>query len=134
MFGCVRCPSVWSKRAKENGRATSRIMIYIVLFMFYVCSGFKKRAPRAIREIKREAEKEMKTKDVRVDTELNKFVWSKGIRNVPRRVRIKMVRQRNDDEEASEKMFTIVKHVDVDTFKGVVPGKTNVAVDEEDSD
>ena len=96
--------------------------------------GFKRRAPRAIREIKKQAEKEMRTKDVRVDTDLNKFVWSKGIRNVPRRVRVKFVRQRNDDEEAKEKMFTIVKHVDVEDFKGLATAKTNVAVDEEDSE
>merc|ERR1719272_1864182 len=50
----------------------------------------------------------MSTKDVRVDTKLNKFVWSGGIRNVPRRVRVRMSRKRNEDEDAKEKMFTLV--------------------------
>ena len=45
-------------------------------------SGFKRRAPRAIKEIKKFAEKMMGTPDVRVDTNLNKHVWSKGIRCV----------------------------------------------------
>merc|ERR1712183_1187149 len=38
---------------------------------------FKKRAPRAIREIKKFAESMMGTPDVRIDVSLNKFVWSK---------------------------------------------------------
>lgn len=42
--------------------------------------GFKKRAPRAIKEIRRFAEKQMGTPDVRIDTRLNKQLWSKGIR------------------------------------------------------
>lgn len=42
--------------------------------------GFKKRAPRAIKEIRKFAEKQMGTPDVRIDTRLNKQLWSKGIR------------------------------------------------------
>lgn len=37
---------------------------------------FKKKAPRAVKEIKKFAQKQMKTKDVRVDVKLNKAVWS----------------------------------------------------------
>lgn len=50
--------------------------------LFIFNSGFKRRAPRAIKEIKKFAEKMMGTPDVRVDTNLNKHVWSKGIRYV----------------------------------------------------
>ena len=42
--------------------------------------GFKKRAPRALKEIRKFAMKEMGTPDVRIDTRLNKAVWAKGIR------------------------------------------------------
>lgn len=38
---------------------------------------FKKRAPRAVKEIKKFAQKAMKTSDVRLDVKLNKAVWSK---------------------------------------------------------
>ena len=55
-----------------------------------------------MREIKSFVAKEMKTADVRIDSSLNKFVWHKGIRNVPFRVRVRMERKRNDDEEAKE--------------------------------
>ena len=49
--------------------------------------GFKKRAPRAVKEVKAFAKKMMGTEDVRVDTKLNKFLWSQGIKSVPGRVR-----------------------------------------------
>mmetsp|Transcript_38229 Transcript_38229/g.38918 ORF Transcript_38229/g.38918 Transcript_38229/m.38918 type:complete len:120 (-) Transcript_38229:172-531(-) len=81
---------------------------------------FKNRAPRAIREIRNFAEKAMKTKDVRVDTALNKHLWSQGIRNPPRRVRVRLARRRNEDEEATEKLYTLVTHVEVADFKGLL--------------
>merc|ERR1711937_455165 len=61
--------------------------------------SLKKRAPRAVREIKAFAAKSMSTKDVRIDTKLNKFIFSKGIRNVPSRVRVRLSRKRNDVED-----------------------------------
>ena len=80
---------------------------------------FKKRAPRAVREIRKFALKRMFTKDVRIDTKLNKFIWSNGVRNLPRRVRVRMSRKRNEDEDAKEKMFTLVQHVPVESFKNL---------------
>eukprot|EP01041_Mallomonas_annulata_P004330 gene4330-8618_t len=80
---------------------------------------FKNRAPRAIREIRRFAEKHMNTKDVRVDTALNKFIWSQGVRNVPKRIRVRLARRRNEDEEATEKLYTLVTYVPVVDFKGL---------------
>merc|ERR1719504_70762 len=61
----------------------------------------------------------MGTKDVRVDTKLNKAIWSGGVRNITRRVRVRMSRKRNEDEDAKEKMFTLVQHVPVESFKGL---------------
>merc|ERR1740121_2952397 len=72
---------------------------------------FKKRATRAIREIRKFATRAMSTKDVRIDTKLNMFVWGNGIRNVPKRVRVRMSRKRNEDEDATDKTFTLVQHV-----------------------
>lgn len=36
------------------------------------------------------------------DTKLNKFLWSNGVRNVPRRVRVRLSRKRNEDEDAKD--------------------------------
>ena len=81
--------------------------------------SFKKRAPRAVRVVRQFAAKVMLTTDVRIDTKLNKFLWSNGVRNVPRRVRVRLSRKRNEDEDAKEKMFTLVQHVPVESFKGL---------------
>ncbi|XP_012280086.1 60S ribosomal protein L31 [Orussus abietinus] len=81
--------------------------------------GFKKRAPRAIKEIRKFAEKQMGTPDVRIDTRLNKQLWSKGIRNVPFRVRVRLSRRRNDDEDSANKLYTLVTYIPVATFKGL---------------
>jgi len=75
---------------------------------------FKKRAPRAVREIKLFAKKMMKTDDVRIDAELNKHLFSQGVRNVPKRVRVRLSRRRNEDEEAKEKLYTHVKYIPVE--------------------
>ncbi|XP_037915636.1 60S ribosomal protein L31 [Hermetia illucens] len=81
--------------------------------------GFKKRAPRAIKEIRKFAEKEMGTRDVRIDTRLNKHIWSKGIRSTPFRVRVRLARRRNDDEDSPNKLYTLVTYVPVATFKAL---------------
>ena len=39
-----------------------------------------------------------------------------GVRNVPYRVRVRLERKRNDDEEAVEKLYTLVSLVDVESF------------------
>merc|ERR1711968_22916 len=80
---------------------------------------FKNRAPRAVREIKKFAQSVMKTKDVRVDTSLNKHVWSQGVRSVAKRIRVRLSRKRNEDEDASEKFYTLVTHVPVESFKNL---------------
>ena len=80
---------------------------------------FKKRAPRAISGIKKLAQKMMGTQDVRIDQKLNKYIWNKGIRNLPRRVRIRMERKRNEDEAAEQRMYTLVQHIECADFKGL---------------
>ena len=69
---------------------------------------YKKKARRAIKAIKQFAAKMMKTDDVRVDVKLNKDVWRRGIRNVPKKFRIRIDRKRNDDEDAKEEHYSYV--------------------------
>ena len=78
---------------------------------------FKKKAIRAVREIKSFAQKNMLTEDVRVTPEVNQYVWKQGIRNIPRRVRVRLVRKKNDTEEKGEKFYTEVRLVPVRSFK-----------------
>jgi large subunit ribosomal protein L31e len=80
--------------------------------------SFKKKAPKAIKSIQQFAQKQMGTNEVRIDTALNKAVWSHGIKNVPFRIRVRISRRRNDDEDAKEKLYSYVTHVPVSSFKG----------------
>merc|ERR1711959_21414 len=83
--------------------------------------GFKRRAPRAVTEIRKFAKDMMKTDDVRIDEALNKFMWNKGIRNVHYRVRVKLSKKRNENEDATDKFYTVVTHVPVaGNFKGLL--------------
>jgi large subunit ribosomal protein L31e len=99
---------------------------------------FKKRAPSAIKAIKAAAFKLMGTTDVRVDPKLNKAIWSHGIKNVPRRIRVRFARKRNDDEEAKQKLYTVASFVPVASFSGtgvwcginIIIGLQTEAIDE----
>ncbi|ORY70225.1 50S ribosomal protein L31e [Pseudomassariella vexata] len=82
--------------------------------------SFKKRAPRAIKELKDFATKAMQTTDVRIDPQLNKKVWEQGVKGVPYRMRIRISRRRNDAEDAKEKLYSYVQAVNVKNPKGLV--------------
>jgi ribosomal protein L31E len=53
------------------------------------------------------------TKDVRLDPQLNKRVWEAGIKGVPYRLRVRISRKRNDEEDAKEKLYSYVQAVNV---------------------
>lgn len=81
--------------------------------------SFKKRAPFAIKSIKAAALTMMGTEDVRIDPKLNKSIWSRGVKNVPRRIRVRFSRRRNEEEGAKHMLYTIATFVPVASFKGL---------------
>lgn len=80
---------------------------------------FKKRAPWAVKAIKQFAAKHMGTKDVRLDPQLNKEIWKMGVKSVPHRMRLRIARKRNDEENAKEKLYSYVSHVQGESAKGL---------------
>ena len=56
---------------------------------------------------------------MRIDPGLNRFIWMKGIRNIPRKVRVRVTRKRNEDEDSKEKFFCLVQHIEVDSFESL---------------
>ena len=72
----------------------------------------------------------MGTNDVRVDVKLNKAVWSQGIRSVPRRIRVRIARKRNDDEDAKEELYSLVTVVEIP--KDELKGLGTKVIDDED--
>ena len=79
---------------------------------------FKKRTPKALRSLKEFARKAMGTKDVRIDTSVNKFLWSRGVKNPPHRIRVRLTRKITEDAEQPH-LYTLVEYVSVPTFKGL---------------
>jgi len=84
---------------------------------------FKKKAPWAVKVIKKFAQDRMGTKVVKIDAGLNKAIWAKGVRNIPRRIRIRIERKRNEEEDAKEKLISYVSHVPCASFKGMVTAR-----------
>ncbi|KAI9657565.1 MAG: 60S ribosomal protein L31 [Alyxoria varia] len=80
---------------------------------------FKKRAPRAIKEIRKFATLHMGTNDVRLDPQLNKKVWETGVKHTPPRLRVRISRRRNDEEGAKERLYSYVQAVNVKSPKGL---------------
>ncbi len=66
----------------------------------------------------------MLTSEVRVSKEVNEYVWHRGIRNIPRRVRVRLVRKKNESEEGQEQFYTEVKLIKVRSFKNLVTENT----------
>ena len=50
---------------------------------------------------------------------MNRFIWSRGCRNVPRLVRVRISRTKNEDEEAKEKFYSTVQLLEVESFAGL---------------
>ena len=57
--------------------------------------------------------------DIRVSRALNEHVWSKGVKSVPTRIRVRLSRRRNDNEDAKEKMYTLVDYVPCKNMSGL---------------
>lgn len=70
----------------------------------------------------------MGTTDVRVDVKLNKYIWSRGIRSVPRRARVRIARKRNDEDAKEFYSLVTVTELPPEGFGGL---GTKV-IDEED--
>ena len=77
--------------------------------------------------IRKFAQKAMCTEDVRIDPTVNKYVWSKGVHNVPRRIRVRLSRKVNEEDEENKtvgylfheviaQFYTYVEVLSVPTF------------------
>ncbi|KAF5092320.1 hypothetical protein DS838_004603 [Geotrichum bryndzae] len=88
-------------------------------YTIHLHKRFKKRAPRAVKAVKDFAKQQLGTSDVRLDPQLNKELWKRGIKGIPHRIRVRISRKRNDEEGAKEKLFSYVQAVDVASAKGL---------------
>merc|ERR1711988_160921 len=95
------------------------------------CQGiqFKKKARRAVAAIRKFAQQAMGTEEVKIDTKLDQFIWSQGVRNVPRRVRIRVKRCKDEDDEAGSTWVSRVSLLQCNRFKGLVTENNTGKVD-----
>ncbi|EPY84427.1 60S ribosomal protein L31-like [Camelus ferus] len=113
--------------AKKGGKKKGQSSINKVVTRDYTVSihkhihgvGFKKRAPRALKEIWKFAMKKMGAPDVHIDTRLNKAVWANGKRNGPIPYPCAIVQKHNEDEDLPNKRHTLITYVPVTTFKNL---------------
>ena len=54
-----------------------------------------------------------------MDPKLNQFLWSQGVRNVHRRVRVRLSRKKNEDEDGKSSFYTLCQHIPVESYKGL---------------
>ncbi|XP_055461243.1 60S ribosomal protein L31-like [Psammomys obesus] len=113
--------------AKKDGKKKEHSTIHEVVSQEYTINihkrihgvFFKKPAPRAIKEIQKCAAKEMGTPGVHSDTRLNKAIWAKRVRNAPHRIRARLSRKHNEDEDSPNTLYTLVTYVSVTTVKNL---------------
>lgn len=118
--------SLWPRFHSQSSQLFS-----FLSYTNYQLSGvhFKKRAPKAVKEIRKFASKHMGTTDVRLDPKLNTHLWKRGIQGVQHKMRLRISRKRNDEEDAKEAMFAFVEPVIVPSNKGL----QTVVVEEEEA-
>ena len=116
------------KKEQRTGLTETAIDTTINIHKLAHKTQFKKKAPTAVKAIKKLVATMMKTSDVRIDPKLNQFVWNQGIRNLPRRVSVRISRQRNDEEGASNgEFYSLVQHVHIEDFTGRLTEKAKVS-------
>jgi large subunit ribosomal protein L31e len=85
--------------------------VYTINLSKVMLSPENRRTKRAINMIKEFATRHMKAEEIKIDEELNRQMWKRGIRHPPRKVRVKMVKDEDDivtvspySEEAKEEV------------------------------
>ena len=106
---------------KRDGRKSDTVAYEATIHMAKLLKKrtFHKRAPVAIKKIKQFAHKMMKTKDNRIDASLNTFIWHRGVKGVPGRVRVRLERKVAENPEGSSKkklFYTVISNVTVADF------------------
>ena len=70
--------------------------IYTINFSKAWLTPRHKRTDRVVNMIKEFAIKHMKSSQIKIDQDLNKYIWQKGKTNPPRKVRVRIVKDEDD--------------------------------------
>ena len=58
-----------------------------------------RRTDRVINIIKEFTQRHMQTNKVKIDQDLNRHIWSRGKKNPPRKIRLRMIKEDDDNDE-----------------------------------
>uniref|UniRef100_A0A7S3YCZ3 60S ribosomal protein L31 n=1 Tax=Heterosigma akashiwo TaxID=2829 RepID=A0A7S3YCZ3_HETAK len=110
---------------RKNERKPDSIAYECTIHMAKFLKGktFHKRAPTAVKKIRAFAHKMMRTKDNRVDATLNNFLWSRGVKGVPKRVRVliqRKVAEQGENGSGRKHLYSVITHVPCESFEGTL--------------
>lgn len=77
--------------------------IYTINFSKGWLTPKHKRTDRVINMVKEFAMKHMKSSQIKIDQELNRYIWKKGKTNPPRKVRVRIVK--DDDDQVIVSLY-----------------------------
>jgi large subunit ribosomal protein L31e len=122
----VKKQSWFAKRQQLKPKAPKEVTFETTLNLHSVLrnqASMKRKAPRAVRAIKDKVSRFLQTADIRIDTELNKYIWSNGMRNPPKKLRLiverKPVETSEEESNKRQRYYGLVKHKLVSTFEGL---------------
>lgn len=115
------------KKEERKGLSETAIDTTINIHKLAHKTQFKRKAPKALTSIRNLVAKMMKTQDVRIDPKLNQFIWNQGVRNLPRRVRVRISRKRTEEEGKGSEWYSLVQHINTDDFAGRLTEKSKVS-------
>jgi large subunit ribosomal protein L31e len=97
-----------------------------------------KRTDRVVNMIKEFAIKHMKSSQIKIDQELNRYIWEKGKTNPPRKVRVRIVK--DEDDQVIVSLYEDIVHetesTELKTETPIVSDNVSdaaVAVDDDES-
>src|SRR5215203_5956568 len=110
--------------------------IYTINFSKAWLTPKHKRTDRVVNMIKEFAIKHMKSSQIKIDQELNRYIWEKGKTNPPRKVRVRIVKD-EDDQVIVSLYEDIVNETEATELKTETPivsdNVSAAAVDDDES-
>ena len=110
----------------EKPRKADTVSYEMTIHLAKLVKGrtFHKRAPTAIKKVRAFAKRVMKTKDNRIEATLNNFLWNRGVKGCPTRVRVQISRKVAESQEGKggkrKHLYSVISHVPTKTFKGLL--------------
>ncbi len=107
--------------------------IYTINFSKAWLTPKHKRTDRVVNMIKEFAIKHMKSSQIKIDQELNRYIWERGKTNPPRKVRVRIVKDEDDQVIVSLYEDIVIasdSQPKIETSEKVEVEDDNVAIEE----